>query len=210
MATAALPYNVASVVASVTLTGTSFAPTDSTVTAVVALADCATSSWTTATSVACVGMPGAGDVGTVGVSVATVVGTSSTVFSFDGSCFSLEFGLHSVHTTVSMVLLSWSTQLDTIRNPGRASDHRNVSVQPGYLHCERDSCGLELFANRSNGYCRGGSFGLFYNQLDNDDVGGMHWHTWRWCCWRCGFDSRRGRRDVQECFQLRLFFSVLS
>jgi len=83
--TASSPYNVGYViVASVTLTGMDFAPTDATVTAVLALADCSTSSWTTATSVACIGIAGASQVGTVGISVAGEVGTSTTVFSFDG------------------------------------------------------------------------------------------------------------------------------
>ena len=82
--TAALPYNVGYVVASVTLTGASFALTDVTVTMVIALADCSTTSWTTATSVACIGMRGSVLPVTSGVSIAGVVGTTSSLFSFDG------------------------------------------------------------------------------------------------------------------------------
>jgi len=82
--TAALPYNVASMTASVTLTGIDFAPADASVTALIAIADCSTSSWTTQTSVACIGIRGVGTTGTSGLSVAAVVGTSSVTFSFDG------------------------------------------------------------------------------------------------------------------------------
>ena len=99
------PYNVVSAVASVTLAGLNFVASDTTVTAAVALADCGTASWTTATSVSCIGTRGAGEVGTAGVTVGGVTGTSSVVFSFDGGgrflvfqtsvfCFGLTEMLH--------------------------------------------------------------------------------------------------------------------
>ena len=87
------PYNMASVSVKTTLAGMSFAPTDVTVTAVLALANCATSAWMAATSVRCTGTRGGGPKGTFGLTAATVVGTSSVVFSFDGDkqfdCFVL-------------------------------------------------------------------------------------------------------------------------
>ena len=83
--TATALYNVVAATASVTLTGLEFGRIDATVTSVLALADCSTSSWTAVTSVACIGLRGAGGVGTTGISVASVAGTSSNVFSFDGS-----------------------------------------------------------------------------------------------------------------------------
>lgn len=82
--TAAAPYNVASAVASVTLTGMDFGPTDGTVTGLLALGECGTASWASATSVSCIGTRGAGETGTAGLTVASVAGTSSAVFSFDG------------------------------------------------------------------------------------------------------------------------------
>ena len=78
------PCNVAAAVASVTLTGMNFAPSYATLTAVLGFADCATSSWTTASSAACIGIRGLGLVGTAGITAAGVVGTSSIVFSCDG------------------------------------------------------------------------------------------------------------------------------
>ena len=82
--TAAAPHNVGSGVVSVTLTGTNFAPTDASPVAVMSLADYSTTSWTTTTSVACIGTRGAGLIGTIGLTVAGVVGSSSSVFTFDG------------------------------------------------------------------------------------------------------------------------------
>ena len=92
--TAASPYNVASVVASVTLTGMDFGPTDGTVTGLLALGECGTASWASATSVSCIGTRGGGSTGTAGLTVAGVAGTSSDVFSFDGraSCFRWHAG----------------------------------------------------------------------------------------------------------------------
>ena len=78
------PCNVAAAVASVTLKGMNFAPSYATLTAVLGFADCATSSWTTASSATCIGIRGLGLVGTAGITAAGVVGTSSMVFSFDG------------------------------------------------------------------------------------------------------------------------------
>ena len=78
------PCNVAAAAPSVTLTGMNFAPSYATLTAVLGFADCATSSWTTASSAACIGIRGLGLVGTAGITAAGVVGTSSIVFSFDG------------------------------------------------------------------------------------------------------------------------------
>ena len=93
--TAASPYNLGAATASVTLTGIAFSPTDATVTGVQALADCSTASWTTATSVACIGTHGRGGTGTAELTAAGVVGTSSAVFSFDGEP-SMETVLHGL------------------------------------------------------------------------------------------------------------------
>ena len=82
--TAAAAYNVGSAVSSVTLVGMQFGVASSTVTAVLSLADCGTSSWASATSVECIGTRGAGAAGTGGVRVLGAAGTSSAVFSFDG------------------------------------------------------------------------------------------------------------------------------
>ena len=82
--TAAALHNVGSGVVSVTSTGTNFAPTDASPVAVMSLADCSTTSWTTTTSVACIGTRGAGLTGVSGLTIAGVVGSSSSVFSFDG------------------------------------------------------------------------------------------------------------------------------
>ena len=85
--TAASPYNVAMATASITLGGMQFATTDATLTAALALADCATSGWTSATSAACIGVHGFVVRGTTGLTSAGILGTSSVVFSFDGVLF---------------------------------------------------------------------------------------------------------------------------
>ena len=82
--TAATDYNVPSFTASVTLVGINFAPTDTTLTSALTSADCATSSWTTQTSAACIGVRGAPQLATAVLSVADIAGTSTAVFSFDG------------------------------------------------------------------------------------------------------------------------------
>ena len=69
--------------ASVMLTGMSFAARDATATAALALGECGTSSWASATSVACTGAVGDGGSGGAVVSVGRAVGTSSAVFSYD-------------------------------------------------------------------------------------------------------------------------------
>ena len=84
MITAATSYNVASATVSVTLAGMNFAPTDTTLTAALTSVDCATSSWTTQTSAACIGVRGPLQVGTSGLHVAGIAGSSSVVFTFDG------------------------------------------------------------------------------------------------------------------------------
>ena len=82
--TAATEYNIVSATASVTLLGMNFAPTDTTLTSALASADCATSSWTTQTSAACIGVRGTSQVATSSMSVAGIIGSSSAAFSFDG------------------------------------------------------------------------------------------------------------------------------
>ena len=75
---------MASVAASLNLSGMNFFPTNKTLSAVVVLAECFTASWTATTSVVCIGTRGRSSVGTIGLSVAGIVGTTGTVFSFDG------------------------------------------------------------------------------------------------------------------------------
>ena len=84
MITAGSPYNSPNAAVSPTLTGTSFAFADATVTANLALADCATASWTSATSATYIGIRGGGAAG-AWLRVARAVGTSSAIFSFDGA-----------------------------------------------------------------------------------------------------------------------------
>ena len=116
-------YNVAAPLSSsVTLTGANFASDDYTLTAVLALRDCATSSWTTVTSAACVSSLGTSSlVGTIGLTVAGAVGTSSTVFSFDGALL-FEAG-HSFH------LLPCSSQQQYV------SSYRNTEHTRMYRVC---------------------------------------------------------------------------
>ena len=93
------PDNLASATVSVTLTGMDFGPSDATVTAVLALRDCSTTTWVTSSSVACIGTLGDGEAGSLGLTVADIVGTrgpfvggggdpddpdGDSVFSFDG------------------------------------------------------------------------------------------------------------------------------
>jgi hypothetical protein len=77
-------YNEASLLTSVTLSGVNFAFLDYTATALLALRDCATSSWTTVTSAACVGTRGSGQTGQLGLVLLGLASTSKVLFSFDG------------------------------------------------------------------------------------------------------------------------------
>ena len=67
-----------------TLAGFDFARLNASPTALIALAECSTSSWASVTSVMCAGRHGAALMGTAGMTVAGVTGTSSCLFSFDG------------------------------------------------------------------------------------------------------------------------------
>ena len=75
-----------------------FAPAYATLTAVLAHANCATTSWTTATSAACIGIRGLVLVGTAGLTAADVVGTSSDVFSFDGRMLVMDTNVSEQNT----------------------------------------------------------------------------------------------------------------
>ena len=83
--TAASPVNVGMNSRSVTLLGRDFGDVDLTATAVLATRDCATASWSSASSVSCVGTPGKRDDFTAALTAALIVGTSSSLFSFDGT-----------------------------------------------------------------------------------------------------------------------------
>ena len=67
-----------------TLSGLEFGLINTTVTGKLALEDCATTSWSSATSVACIGTHGADGTGTAGATLHGVAATSSAMFSFDG------------------------------------------------------------------------------------------------------------------------------
>ena len=78
---------VASDAGTVTISGLGFLASDLTVTAAIGGASCATSAWSSATSVACVAAVGAmtGVAKTVAVTASSVAGTRSGGFSFDGT-----------------------------------------------------------------------------------------------------------------------------
>jgi len=88
-----MPANVAFTAAvSVTVSGIEFAAVDQSPTSVLADAVCATSSWTTSTSVLCLSTAGALPPNVATVTIIGTVGTGSSVFSFDGSP---HFGAHA-------------------------------------------------------------------------------------------------------------------
>ena len=84
--TAAVPYNYAATAYAtmdITLSGTKFAPMDTTPTVVFAMADCTTTTWTSASSAVCSQTQGTKASCETALGVASIVGKSSSVFSFD-------------------------------------------------------------------------------------------------------------------------------
>ena len=72
-------------VATATLSGLSFAPTDMTPTAAMAEADCSTTSWASGTTVLCLqSLPFNAGSSQTTVSVASVAGTALSLFTLDG------------------------------------------------------------------------------------------------------------------------------
>ena len=70
--------------ASLTVLGLSFGDFDYTATSMVGSPTCATSSWTSSTSVMCMAAAGSDDPSSAEVTVASVVGTILSSFTFDG------------------------------------------------------------------------------------------------------------------------------
>jgi hypothetical protein len=123
-----------------------FAPSYATLTAMLAESDCATSSWTTATSAACIGIRGLGLVGTAGITAAGLVGTSSILFSFDGCMFVLSTSF-------------WSDQDMAFRyatpfHYSSSYSDRVVAVQCGVCLGQRHADGHELCSSVRNADCR--------------------------------------------------------
>ena len=127
--------NVAVTAGWVTVSGLDFGFVDATPTAGLGLTSCVTSTWASATSTVCRAAPGSAPLSDVLVTTATIVGTQTSTFSYDG-----------------MRLVSWQLAAAGFRFMSCQSDAPLFTSAGGEL-CKReqrrDQCRLELDSVRT-------------------------------------------------------------